>query len=123
MKSSSSSPIRITSIDPASGGGGGGGSATWGSIAGLLSNQTDLENALSLKAPLANPAFTGFMYLNTPGFSDSGILEQLTGNANGYQQELIQNKLNLCGHSKRQTIKKSPIVGTLFFQKVSNIIS
>lgn len=34
-------------------------SATWGSITGTLSSQTDLNNALGLKAPLASPALTG----------------------------------------------------------------
>ncbi|MCH9838831.1 hypothetical protein K0U83_24410, partial [bacterium] len=32
---------------------------TWGSITGTLSNQTDLQTALNLKAPLASPALTG----------------------------------------------------------------
>ena len=32
---------------------------SWGTIAGTLSSQTDLQNALNLKAPLASPAFTG----------------------------------------------------------------
>ena len=40
-------------------GGGSGGSAIWGDITGTLSAQTDLQNALNLKAPLASPAFTG----------------------------------------------------------------
>lgn len=39
--------------------GGGTGSTAWGGIIGTLSNQSDLMNALALKAPLANPAFTG----------------------------------------------------------------
>ncbi len=39
--------------------GGGGGAAVWGSITGTLSNQTDLNSALALKAPLASPALTG----------------------------------------------------------------
>ena len=34
-------------------------SATWGTITGTLSNQTDLQTALDLKAPLASPALTG----------------------------------------------------------------
>lgn len=34
-------------------------SATWGSITGTLSSQTDLNNALGLKAPLASPGLTG----------------------------------------------------------------
>ena len=32
---------------------------TWGTITGTLSNQTDLQTALNLKAPLASPALTG----------------------------------------------------------------
>jgi len=40
----------------ASGSGGGG---TWGSITGTLSDQTDLNTALTAKAPLASPALTG----------------------------------------------------------------
>lgn len=39
--------------------GGGGGGGTWGSITGTLSNQTDLQTALNLKANLAGPTFTG----------------------------------------------------------------
>ena len=34
-------------------------SASWGSITGTLSSQTDLNNALGLKAPLASPELTG----------------------------------------------------------------
>lgn len=33
--------------------------AAWGSITGTLSDQTDLNTALGLKAPLASPPFTG----------------------------------------------------------------
>lgn len=36
------------------GGGGGGGDATWGSITGTLSNQTDLQNALNSKQSTTN---------------------------------------------------------------------
>lgn len=32
---------------------------SWGEVAGTLSNQTDLKNALDAKAPLASPALTG----------------------------------------------------------------
>lgn len=38
---------------------GGSGSAAWGDITGTLSAQTDLAAALTLKAPLASPTFTG----------------------------------------------------------------
>lgn len=37
----------------------GGGGASWGSITGTLSSQTDLQSALDAKAPLASPALTG----------------------------------------------------------------
>lgn len=37
---------------------GGGGGASWGSITGTLSSQTDLNTALGLKAPTSNPTFT-----------------------------------------------------------------
>jgi hypothetical protein len=40
-------------------GGGGGGTGTWGAIGGTLSNQTDLVDALALKANIASPTFTG----------------------------------------------------------------
>lgn len=47
-------------VVPASGGGGvGGGSSAWGGITGTLSDQTDLQTALNLKANLASPTFTG----------------------------------------------------------------
>lgn len=36
-----------------------GGSPAWGSITGTLTDQTDLNTALGLKAPLASPTFTG----------------------------------------------------------------
>ncbi len=39
--------------------GGTGSAATWGSITGTLANQTDLNTAFGLKAPLASPALTG----------------------------------------------------------------
>lgn len=41
----------------------GGGAASWGSITGTLSAQTDLNSALALKATLASPTFTGTVTL------------------------------------------------------------
>jgi hypothetical protein len=38
---------------------GGGGGGAWGGITGTLASQTDLQNALNLKATLASPALTG----------------------------------------------------------------
>ena len=43
----------------------------WGSIIGTLSDQTDLQNALNAKAPLASPALTGTPTAPTPPTSDS----------------------------------------------------
>lgn len=39
------------------------GGGTWGSITGTLSNQTDLQSALDLKANLDSPTFTTFLKL------------------------------------------------------------
>jgi hypothetical protein len=55
------------------GSGGGGGSAAWGDITGTLANQTDLNTALGLKAPLASPTFTGTVTIPS-GASISGYL-------------------------------------------------
>ena len=43
----------------------------WGSITGTLSNQTDLQTALNLKAPLASPVFTGDPRAPTPAAADN----------------------------------------------------
>jgi len=44
--------------------------ARWGQIIGTLSNQTDLQNALNLKAPINSPTFTGTV---------SGITKAMVG--------------------------------------------
>lgn len=44
---------------------------TWGSIVGTLSAQTDLQNALDAKAPIASPVFTGDARAVTPAFGDN----------------------------------------------------
>jgi len=48
-----------------------GGTAVWGGIIGTLSDQTDLNTALGLKAPLASPTFTGNPTAPTPATSDN----------------------------------------------------
>jgi len=53
-------------------------SAAWGSITGTLSSQTDLQNALDLKAPLANPTFTGTVTVPTP-FTIGAVSMTATG--------------------------------------------
>jgi hypothetical protein len=59
----------------------------WGSIVGTLSNQTDLNTALGLKAPLASPTFTGTVTtpLSTAGLvltSSGGVLSSLANGSN-----------------------------------------
>ncbi len=46
--------VSTSSLGIVGGGGGGGGPATWGSITGTLSNQTDLQNALNAKLSLTD---------------------------------------------------------------------
>jgi hypothetical protein len=53
------STVALVEIRQGPAGTGGSGSATWGGITGTLSDQTDLQTALNLKAPLASPALTG----------------------------------------------------------------
>lgn len=43
----------------------------WGAATGTLSNQTDLQNALNLKANLASPVFTGTPTAPTPANGDN----------------------------------------------------
>jgi hypothetical protein len=43
----------------------------WGAATGTLSNQTDLQNALNLKANLASPTFTGAPLAPTPSLGDN----------------------------------------------------
>ena len=53
-----------------------GGGGTWGSITGTLSSQTDLQNALNLKATLASPALTGNVTITTNSSSPALIIVQ-----------------------------------------------
>lgn len=46
--------------------GGTGGGGVWGTITGTLSDQTDLNVALGLKATIASPTFTGTVTIPTP---------------------------------------------------------
>lgn len=63
-------------------GGGGGGSATWGSITGTLSNQTDLQNALNSKADkrvtVADTISTSATIANVEGGKDYTFSQALT---------------------------------------------
>lgn len=58
------------------------GSIAWGEITGTLSDQTDLQSALDLKAPLADPVFTGIVQATTiQADTSAGLtLESNSGN-------------------------------------------
>ncbi len=47
------------------------GTAIWGQITGTLSNQTDLQNTLNVKANLVSPTFTGTPIAPTPTTGDN----------------------------------------------------
>jgi hypothetical protein len=51
-------------------------SVAWGAITGTLSSQTDLNTALSGKAPLASPTFTGNVTITTNSASPALIIVQ-----------------------------------------------
>lgn len=53
-------------------------STTWGNIGGTLSSQTDLQNALNAKAPLASPTFTGTVNGITKAMVGLGNLDNTT---------------------------------------------
>jgi len=53
-------------------------STTWGNIGGTLSTQTDLQNALNAKAPLASPTFTGTVSGITKAMVGLGNLDNTT---------------------------------------------
>lgn len=57
---------------------GGGSGGAWGGITGTLSDQTDLQSALDLKAPLASPTFTGT--IGTPLTASRSLLTDGSGN-------------------------------------------
>lgn len=55
----------------------GGGGGAWGTITGTLSDQTDLNTALGLKAPAASPTFTGT--ITTPLITDKALVTNGSG--------------------------------------------
>lgn len=55
----------------------GGGGGVWGGITGVLSNQTDLQAALDLKAPLASPTFSGT--ITTPLTANRAVVTGASG--------------------------------------------
>ena len=61
------------------GSGGGGGAASWGSITGTLSNQTDLQTALDAKLDLAGGNMTGNLGINVTGAISAPLTIEDTG--------------------------------------------
>lgn len=71
-------PVRVTAgtgitisgnVITSSGGSGG----TWGTIAGTITNQTDLMSLFNLKAPILNPTFTGAVTIPAGGTIYGGM--------------------------------------------------
>jgi hypothetical protein len=86
----------------------------WGTITGTLSNQTDLQTALNLKAPLASPALTG-----VPTAPTAATLTSTTQLATTafVQQELLSgtaNARNLEVYVRNQTGSTLP-AGTIVY--------
>jgi hypothetical protein len=65
--------------------------ATWGTIIGVLTNQTDLQTALNAKLPVANPAYTGTFTEGSLAYSPANALAAMQQNVNSYTQVIIQN--------------------------------
>ncbi len=57
--------VRINGVTVGPLGTSGGGGGTWGTIAGTLASQTDLQSALDLKSTIASPTFTGTVTVPT----------------------------------------------------------
>ena len=66
-------------------------STSWGEITGTLSDQTDLQSALNLKAPLASPALTGNPTAPTAALGDNDTSIATTAFV---QQELLSGTAN-----------------------------
>lgn len=76
----------------------------WGAITGTLASQTDLINALNLKAPLANPTFTGTV---TGTFTGN-----LTGNVTGTSGSTTGNAATATALQTARTINGTSFNGT-----------
>ena len=83
---------------------------SWGTIAGTLSSQTDLQNALNLKAPLASPAFTGTI---------TGITKTMVGLSNVDNTSDVNKPISSATQSALDT--KAPLASPTFTGTVSGI--
>lgn len=101
------------------GGTGSSGGGTWGSIMGTLSSQTDLQNALNLKAPLASPTFTGLVTFPTP-WTLGAVSVTATGTELNYSVGVtssIQTQLNakqstLVSGTNIKTVNSTSLLGS-----------
>jgi len=85
-------------------------STNWGSIGGSLANQTDLNNALNLKAPLASPTFTGTV---------SGITKSMVGLGNVDNTSDVNKPISSATQTALDT--KAPLASPTFTGTVSGI--
>lgn len=86
--------------------GGGGGAATWGSITGTLSSQTDLQTALNAKLNVASPSSTGsYTHTGTAAASEDvnfnmdlngrfRITNNSTGRTVGWQTAIFRQRFD-----------------------------
>jgi len=99
---------KCTKYDPNENGGG-----IWGSITGTLSNQTDLQTALNLKATLASPTFTGTVTIPTP-FTLGAVSVLPTGTELNFVDGVtsaIQTQLDAKTPTSRTVSTSSPLGG------------
>lgn len=73
------------------GGGGGGGGGTWGGITGTLSDQTDLQSAINLKANAASPNTSGTL-THSGDITVTGTARRITGD---FSNDTVSNRLML----------------------------
>ena len=83
---------------------------SWGTITGTLSNQTDLQTALNLKAPLASPTFTGTV---------SGITKSMVGLSNVDNTSDVNKPISSATQTALDT--KAPLSSPTFTGTVSGI--
>ena len=83
---------------------------SWGTITGTLSNQTDLQTALNLKAPLASPTFTGTV---------SGITKSMVGLSNVDNTSDVNKPISSATQTALDT--KAPLASPTFTGTVSGI--
>ncbi|AGO49222.1 structural protein [Cellulophaga phage phi18:2] len=63
--------------------GGGGSAASWGTITGTLSSQTDLQNALNSKLNLSGGTITGDLFIKGTKIRDNSITSTVISNNSG----------------------------------------